>query len=93
MPTIPTMIQNALSKVYAESFFKAAQHVNITASIVLVTQTYINGLSGPSQLTIVKLEILMMTPIISIIFMFDETKPLIIEKFKSSPHYLIRLAD
>ena len=51
----------------------------------MTTQTYMNGLSGPSQLTSVKLEILIMTPTISISFMFDETNPFIIEKIKAHP--------
>ncbi|MEQ1914428.1 MAG: hypothetical protein ABL855_05005 [Sideroxydans sp.] len=42
-----------------------AHQVSITASIVLNTQTNMNGLAGPSQLTSEKLKIRINTPTIS----------------------------
>ncbi len=73
MPVIPINTQNALSSVYAESRFKAAHHVSITASIVLNIQTNMKGLSGPIQLTSEKLKMRIKTPTISIDFIFDKT--------------------
>ena len=83
MPIRPTKIQKALSKVYAESFFNTAHHVSITASIVLNIQTNINGLSGPIQLTSVKLKIRITTPDNSAIFMCAATNLFSIEKSKT----------
>lgn len=73
MPVMPIIIQNALSRVYAESRFNAAHHVSIIASIVLNIQTNMKGLAGPIQLTSEKLKIRIKTPTISIDFIFDKT--------------------
>ena len=76
MPTMPTNIQNPLSKVYAGSRFMAEHQVSITASMVLKIQTNMNGLSGPIQLTTVKLLMRISTPIISTCLMYFATNAL-----------------
>ena len=60
---IPIITQNTLRMEYARSFFNIEHHDSITASVVLKTQTNKKGLDGPSQLTRLKLDIRMMTPI------------------------------
>jgi hypothetical protein len=79
------MIQNALSNVYAESFFKVAHQVSRTASQVFTTQTNMKGLCGPNQLTSVKLEILIMTPTNSSVWMCDKTKLFSLVEIKTPP--------
>ncbi len=69
IPIIPTRIQNRFNTVYALSFLRIAHQESRIASSVLKIQTNRNGLSGPSQLTSVKLIILMITPIISKVLM------------------------
>jgi hypothetical protein len=70
IPTMPTKIQNILSTVYARSFLRMAHHESRIASEVLKTQTNMNGLFGPSQLTRLKLKMRMSTPIISTTWIF-----------------------
>lgn len=55
------------------------------ASMVLNIHTNMKGLFGPIQLTTVKLEILITTPINSTILMREKTKPLMVDKIKSHP--------
>lgn len=47
----------------------------MTASMVLNAQTNMNGLSGPIQLTKLKLKMRINTPIISIALIFAEMNP------------------
>ncbi|SFI36455.1 hypothetical protein SAMN05428978_100726 [Nitrosomonas sp. Nm34] len=70
MTITPISIQKMFRSVYAASLRKNAHHVRSRESHVLMAQTNMKGLSGPSQLTKVKLEIRMRTPIISKVFMW-----------------------
>lgn len=65
IPTSPTIIQNRFNVEYALSFFNIAHQDKRTASIELNIHTKRKGLLGPIQLTREKLNILIITPVIS----------------------------
>lgn len=65
IPTTPTNTQKVFSRVYDRSLRRIAHQESITASVVLNIHTNMNGLSGPSQLTKLKLKIRITTPTIS----------------------------